>query len=257
MAISESEEIVAPAKSELVIRPEVSIEEAKQLWDDYKGFREYILKDPNCYDEIEGSKEMNRTGATRLAVPFGLTIEERFVEAASIGDDQRFVVHVRVKKGARFVDGAGSCRLSEIPDKTRRGKEVLISQREHFAYSKAWTRAVKRAIADMLGGTEAEELVEEPPQSQNQLAKAKQSEGFKSSSPPMNDGQKAMAQQFLKEILGDDLITLVKIDDLHGKALVMLDRKFCAEHGSAFLSRMMKWGYDVQERTGGMFAELT
>ena len=31
-----------------------------------------------------------------------------------------------------------------------------LSRREHFALTKAWTRATKRAIADILGGTEAE-----------------------------------------------------------------------------------------------------
>jgi len=100
---------------------------------------------------------MNRTGATRLAVPFGLSIEDRGLEEGSVQDaetgswDYRFRVRVRVLKGARFVDGIGSCRLSEID-----AKAGDISRREHFAMTKAWTRAAKRAIADILGGTEAD-----------------------------------------------------------------------------------------------------
>ena len=100
---------------------------------------------------------MNRTGATRLAVPFGLSIEEREVAEGPVrlddsGDmDYRFRVKVRVSKGARFVDGIGSCRLSEIAEKAGD-----LSRREHFAMTKAWTRATKRAIADLLGGTEAD-----------------------------------------------------------------------------------------------------
>ena len=100
---------------------------------------------------------MNRTGATRLAVPFGLSIEERGIEEGRVeladeaAWDYRFRVRVRVSKGGRFVDGIGSCRLSEISEKAGD-----LSRREHFALTKAWTRATKRAIADILGGTEAE-----------------------------------------------------------------------------------------------------
>jgi hypothetical protein len=45
----------------------------------------------------------------------------------------------------------GSCRLSEINEKAGN-----LFRREHYALTKAWTRATKRAIADILGGTEAE-----------------------------------------------------------------------------------------------------
>lgn len=146
----------------LVVRPELELAEAKKMWNSYLMFRDTILSDPACFDEIAGKKEMNRTGATRLALPFGLSIAERDVSgervdlADSGGYDYRFIVRVRVSKGGRFVDGIGSCRLSEIADKTKDGRDVPVSQREHFAMTKAWTRASKRAIADILGGTEAD-----------------------------------------------------------------------------------------------------
>jgi hypothetical protein len=142
---------------DLVVSPVIGIEQAKRIWNTFLEFRDTILGDPACYDEIEGAREMNRTGATRLAVPFGLSIEDRGidegrVELADEGAwDYRFRVRVRVSKGGRFVDGVGSCRLSEISE--RAGN---ISRREHYALTKAWTRATKRAIADILGGTEAE-----------------------------------------------------------------------------------------------------
>jgi len=147
----------APVVQALVVRPELDITQAKALWNAYLDFRDVILADPACFDVIGEKKEMNRTGATRLAVPFGLSIEERGVDEGTVQDamsgeyDYRFRVRVRVSKGARFVDGIGSCRLSEID--TKAGD---ISRREHFALTKAWTRAAKRAIADILGGTEAD-----------------------------------------------------------------------------------------------------
>jgi hypothetical protein len=144
---------------DLVVSPVIGLEQAKRIWNTFLEFRDTILGDPACYDEIEGVREMNRTGATRLAVPFGLSIEDRGidegrVELADEGAwDYRFRVRVRVSKGGRFVDGVGSCRLSEISEKAGD-----VSHREHYALTKAWTRATKRAIADILGGTEAEHL---------------------------------------------------------------------------------------------------
>ena len=142
---------------DLVVSPVIGLDQAKRIWNTFLEFRDTILRDSACYDEIEGTREMNRTGATRLAVPFGLSIEERGIEEGRVelADeatwDYRFRVRVRVSKGARFVDGIGSCRLSEISEKAGD-----LSRREHFALTKAWTRATKRAIADILGGTEAE-----------------------------------------------------------------------------------------------------
>lgn len=139
----------------LLVAPEVGIAKAKELWNAYLDFKEVILADPACYDEIDGHKEINRTGATRLALPFGLSIEERSIEEGRVelADDHtfdyRYRVRVRVSKGSRFVDGIGSCRVSEIPGK------MDASRKEHFALTKAWTRA-SGAIADILGGTEAE-----------------------------------------------------------------------------------------------------
>jgi hypothetical protein len=150
------------ASSSFLVLPECGLAETRRLWNLYLEFRDLILADPACYDEIAGRKEMNRTGATRLAVPFGLSIEERAIEEGRVqladsGDwDYRFRVRVRVGKGQRFVDGIGSCRVSEVAEKPRAGEIVPLSLREHFALTRAWTRAVKRAIADIVGGTEAE-----------------------------------------------------------------------------------------------------
>ena len=150
------------APGQLVVAPEVSLEQAKKLWNEYLGFKNVILADPDCADDIAGHREMNRTGATRLATVFGLTVQitevsEGRVENAETGEyDYRFLLRVRVGKGNRWVDGIASCRLEEIPDRTKKGESVPYSQREHFALTKAQTRAVKRAIADLLGGTEAE-----------------------------------------------------------------------------------------------------
>jgi hypothetical protein len=156
-------EVEDPAVAEaLVVRPVMDLEQAKKVWNAYLALKDFLLRDEACADDIAGSREMNRTGATRLATAFGLSLETieiregRVQEADTNEYDYRFLVRVRASRGARFTDGIASCRLSEIPAKTKKGEEVPYSQREHFALTKADTRARKRAIADLLGGTEAE-----------------------------------------------------------------------------------------------------
>lgn len=151
-------EPVGPGSGPLLVRPECGVTEAQSLWNQYLALRDLILSDPACYDEIAGHKEMSRTGATRLGLYFGLSIEAREMEEGriQIADDgswdYRFRVCVRVTKGGRFVDGIGLCRLSEIPEKSEAGELRAVSQREHGALSLAWTRAAKRAVEDFLGG---------------------------------------------------------------------------------------------------------
>ena len=146
----------APPGEVTLVTPDVQLAQAKDLWNAYLGLRDAILGDTACFDVIDGGKQMNRTGSTRLALAFGLSIEEASftegrVQDATTGEyDYRYIVRVRVSKGSRHVDGIGSCRISEVPGKMDDGK------REHFALARAWTRAAKRAIADILGGTEAD-----------------------------------------------------------------------------------------------------
>ncbi|HEV2316240.1 MAG TPA: hypothetical protein VGV89_01525 [Thermoplasmata archaeon] len=151
-----------PAVAALLVAPEVSLADMKRIWNAYFELKAFLLEDSACFDVIAGRKEMNRTGCTRLAMAFGLSFEEREVTESNVQDgdtgeyDHRWLVRVRVSKHDRFADGIASCRLSEIAERTAKGELVPISQREHFALTKASTRARKRAIADLLGGTEAE-----------------------------------------------------------------------------------------------------
>jgi hypothetical protein len=131
--------------------------QAFRLWNGFLELKRELLLDPNCFDTIGDSKEMNRTGATRLATAFGLSLEIVKVDEAVLVDerrgigDVRFQVRVRASRGPRYADGIASCRISEIPKESGD-----LSKREHFALTRASTRATKRAIADILGGTEAE-----------------------------------------------------------------------------------------------------
>ena len=69
--------------------------------------------------------------------------------------DVRYKKITDVSKGKRHVQNEGTCRLSEISLRTGKSEVVSLSRREHDASARAWTRSVKRGIADILGGTEA------------------------------------------------------------------------------------------------------
>jgi len=145
----------------VLVKSEVDLEGSRQIWIQADVIRDALFQSLACYDEIDGHKELNRTGLMRLALPFGLSIEGKSFDEDNQRDmdsgeyDHRYRFQIRVSKGSRSVDGIGSCRLSEISAKTKKGEDVPIGKREHLAISKAWTRAAKRAISDMLGGNEA------------------------------------------------------------------------------------------------------
>lgn len=143
-----------------IVSPVVPLDRAKQLWNAFFELKDFLLADPACADDLPGGRELNRTGASRLAFAFGLSKEVlRADEAEVVTDgrpDRRFAYRVRVSRGARYADSTATCRISEVPATTKKGDAVPYSQREHFAATKAETRAFKRAVADLLGGTEAE-----------------------------------------------------------------------------------------------------
>jgi len=143
-----------------VVSPVVRLAQAKELWNAFFELKDFLLADPACADDLPGGRELNRTGASRLAFAFGLSKEVLRADETEVTTDgrpdHRFVYRVRVSRGARYSDSTASCRVSEIAATTKKGEPVPYSQREHFAATKAETRAFKRAVADILGGTEAE-----------------------------------------------------------------------------------------------------
>ena len=169
LAAVAAEEIASRHGAEVAeyrIRPVMSWDDAKETWNTFLELKRRLLEDGNCYDTIEGSKELNRTGATRLATAFGISEELVKIDEVEIGKDRRFAVRTRARWGARYADGIGVTRLSDFPEMTKErrttdgrvipARPVPIGDREHFAIATAYTRGLKRAIADLLGGTEAE-----------------------------------------------------------------------------------------------------
>ena len=77
LVVDTEERRPAPSPADLVVSPVIGLDQAKRSGNTCLLFRDAILRDPACCDEIDGTREMNRTGASRLAVPLGLSMVYR------------------------------------------------------------------------------------------------------------------------------------------------------------------------------------
>jgi hypothetical protein len=112
----------------------------------------------------------------------------------------------------------------------------------------------------MLGGAEQVEgeLEEEPPsQIPTPAARAIQSEGFKGSPQTGIDaGQRATALNFLKDVLGEDLVKLIRLEEKDGELLVILPAPMREEDRTRFLKAMLVIGQGVHESAKGLVAHM-
>ncbi len=138
-----------------IIAPVVAkAEEAIKAWQLFTELKEKLLTKEDYY--LVGSKlHPGRTGWRKLALFFGLSspeiVEERRWERnGEFGYD--FVVRVVAPNGQEMV-GVGSCSQGDV-------RKSKMDPTEHNVRSKAQTRALNRAIADLIGGGElsAEEI---------------------------------------------------------------------------------------------------
>lgn len=127
--------------------PEMDIVEAKRLWDKFQEFKTAIIE-AGDFDKIGDKKDLNRSGWMKLAAAFAVSVEQLEEQHDVVEGDPYWQFRVRASKGMRFADGVGIASLSETNDKD------VLGKRMHNAMTKAYTRAAKRAIADLLGGAE-------------------------------------------------------------------------------------------------------
>ena len=118
------------------------------------------LLDASDTVEIQGKKYIKRSGWRKIALAFNITTEIVSVEHEKIGD----IYVVRVKARAVAPNGRVSEEIAACDSSEFRGS---IAPSIHNIETKAATRAINRAISNLVGGGEvsAEEL---EPQTQDQ-----------------------------------------------------------------------------------------
>lgn len=130
-----------------VIRPDV--DGAGETMRLFQQLKRRVL-DPEDTVKIQGKDYIKRSGWRKIALAFRVSteiLEERFDEPTST-----WHVKARAYVGSRHADEVGSCDMT--------GDLHGISSSAHNARAKAATRAINRAISDLVGGGElsAEEM---------------------------------------------------------------------------------------------------
>ena len=238
-------------------KPLVPVASAEDLVEAMKRFEEIkgklLVRDRDTYT-IENVERIRKSGWRKLALAFGVSdeiVREDVVHDTT--DPSYLCVHTRVKawaRGGRTVEGTG----------TASSRERKFAHLEHDLHALAHTRAKSRAIADMLGSSDlvAEEL-EEPeqaaPKAPTPTPPAPKSPG-PAQQQRVDAGQRAVAIRFLEEVLGDDLVDLIKLEEKDGDLRVVLPAPMAEANRTRFLKGMMKFGQGVFETSDGLVARM-
>jgi hypothetical protein len=259
-----------------VLRPAGSVADIVAAYKEYEELKRQLLTDDDWYSVAGQPAKLKRSGWQKLATAFGL--EDDIVVESEVQDSKdpmhwtsKITVEARAKNGRTSI-GVGACSTREFswrldPDgritylqPSKRTGQHEVMPLAHFVRSKAHTRAKLRAIADMLGGAEQVEgeLEEEPPsQAPTPAARTTQSEGFKGSPQQKIDvGQRAVALNFLKDVLGEDLVKLIRLEEKDGELLVILPAPMREEDRTRFLKAMLVIGQGVHESAKGLVAHM-
>ena len=143
----------------MVVQP--NVEAAKSAMDAFQALKAKLL-DANDIVEIQNKKYIKRSGWRKIALAFNISTEIVSIEREKIGDV--YVVRVKARAIApngRVSEEVGVCDSSEFSGN--------LKPTFHNIEAKAVTRAINRAISNLVGGGElsAEEVIQgadEPPQ---------------------------------------------------------------------------------------------
>ena len=272
-----NEQALASTREEVpleVLRPVGSVVQIVQAWKEYEALKRALLTENDWYAVSGNPPKLKRSGWQKLGAAFGL--EDDVINEVNVQDPTnplhwatKFTVRVRARNG-RTAIGVGSCSTKEFsfrlgddgrityPEPSKKTGRYEILPLDHFVQTKAHTRAKCRAIADMLGGAEeiAEDFEEQEP-AQASAARAAQSEGFKGAPQQKIDpSHQAIATNFLKNVLGEDLVQLIRLEEKDGEVLVILPAPMAEGNRTRFLKAMLTIGQGIHESAQGLVAHM-
>jgi len=146
-------EDIAQANIEVVLP---NVEQAKKAMTQFEQIKKEILSENDTIN-IQGKKYIKRSGWRKIALAFNISTEIIKIERENI--DGKYVVRVTARATApnhRVSEEVGICDSSEFTGN--------LKGTYHNIESKAVTRAINRAISNLVGGGEitAEEIIEGP-----------------------------------------------------------------------------------------------
>jgi len=151
-------ENITPTTDIDIVLPNVEL--AKKAMAQFEQIKTEILNNDTDIVIIEGKKYIKRSGWRKIALAFNVTTEIVKIEREKI--DDKYVVRVLARAKApngRVSEEMGISDSGEFEKGKLKGKGTY-----HNIESKAVTRAINRAISNLVGGGElsAEEIIEGP-----------------------------------------------------------------------------------------------
>jgi hypothetical protein len=274
-----------PEKTELVpiediplevLRPVGSVQQILQAWQMFQELKRAIITEEDYYLDDRGKQQLKIGGWRKFAIAYGLTTEllDETIMPDKVDPREwvaRVVLGVKTKGGRKTI-GVGYFSTREVkhkylednsivhPTKTDKSGAPIPVPLEHITTSRAYTRALKRGVQDMIGPVEQEE--DEPEGPEQPAPKAPTPTPTPAAAPQQRDPvvghvkDAAALWDFLDEVLGKDLADQISVDATGDEILVKLDKLHLEKYGNAFLSRMMKWGYGTHETPAGMVSMI-
>jgi len=146
-----------PQDSALVV---ANVEQAKVAIQRWQELKAAVLTDTDKV-EIQGKTFIKRSGWRKIALAFNITTQILNVDMGKDKDSGDITVAATVRalaKNGRFADEVGVCTAGEF--------KIKDQATAHNIETKAVTRAINRAISDLVGGGDLETDDDEGEQSQ-------------------------------------------------------------------------------------------
>lgn len=259
-----------------VLRPVGSVQQIALAWDMFQELKRALIKEDDYYTDDRGKRQLRIAGWRKFAIAYGLTTE---LMAEDYMHDKveprewvaRVVLRVQAR-GGRSATGIGYFSTREVkhkylednsivhPTKTDKSGAPIPVPLEHLTTSRAYTRALKRAIQDMIGPVEQDEDDEE-----DLMPPAPKAPPPTPPRPPLphageqlrvDSSRRAVVVRFLEDVLGDDIMDLVRLQEQEGELLVVLPAPIPEGIRTRFIKGMMQIGQGISESKDGLVARM-
>jgi len=259
-----------------VLRPVASPDQLVEAFKVLQEIKRKLITEEDLYVDERGRDRLKISGWRKFGVAFAINLDVvREVRLQDTLNPDHFTWRIGVAaraRGGREVIGVGSFSSREIrfkvledgsivhPTKTDKRGEPIPVPLEHIVYSRAHTRAVKRAVQDMIGPVEQEEEeLEEPIEAASKTptpTPPSTSLPRTTAQQRVDAGQRAIMVRFLEDVLGDDLVELLRFEEKDGELLVVLENPIPEATRTRFLKGMMNVGQGVHESARGLVARM-
>jgi len=201
------------------------------------------LLDENDVVEIEGKKYIKRSGWRKIALAFNISTE--IVEVSREEKDEKYIVRVKARAVApngRVSEEIGVCDSSEF-------ESGRLKASIHNIETKATTRALNRAISNLVGGGEvsAEEIIADDEGSSTNQGSQLQSQGSQPQPQQININWKQSRNPNIEYTPASSAIALAKQIEMNGGELNINGIKYVLSDNKEMIFRYKKSDQNMRE----------